>query len=64
MDINTMPDKKLEEMREKYTEKNERYKHFVNEETERTTTILNDINTEIKNREEFRKQLNEIFLTK
>jgi len=59
-----MPDKKLEEMREKYNEKNERYKHFVNEETERTTTILNDINTEIKNREEFRKQLNEIFLTK
>lgn len=64
MDIRVLPDDKLNDMLEKYTEKNERYKHFVNEETERSEIILNDINNEIKKREEFRKQLNETFLCK
>jgi hypothetical protein len=62
--IETMPDHKLSAMLEKYTEKNERYKFFVNEETERSEVKLNLIKEEIKKREEFRKQLNETFLCK
>ena len=57
MDISTLPDNKLKEMLEKYVEKNERYKHFVNEETERSEMKLIEINEELKNREEFRKRL-------
>ena len=38
--LRTLPDKKLEELLEKYTEKNTRYKHFVNEETDRTENIV------------------------
>jgi hypothetical protein len=57
MDIKVLPDKKLEELLEKYTEKNTRYKHFVNEETDRTENIVLAINTELKDREEQRKLL-------
>ena len=53
----TLPDKKLEELLEKYTEKNTRYKHFVNEETDRTDKIVLAINAELKDREEQRKLL-------
>jgi len=55
--LRTLPDKKLEELLEKYTEKNTRYKHFVNEETDRTENIVLSINTELKDREEQRKLL-------
>jgi hypothetical protein len=55
--LKTLPDKKLEELLEKYTEKNTRYKHFVNEETDRTENIVLAINTELKDREEQRKLL-------
>ena len=56
--LKTMPDKKLEELLEKYTEKNTRYKFFVNEETDRSENILIEINKELKEREEFRNLLN------
>jgi len=55
MDIRVLPDKKLEEMLEKYIEKNERYKHFVNEETDRAEQKVIEINEELKYREEQRK---------
>jgi hypothetical protein len=57
MDIRVLPDKKLEEMLEKYVEKSERYKHFVNEETDRTEKKVLEINQELKEREEQRKLL-------
>ena len=57
MDIRVLPDKKLEEMLEKYIEKNERYKHFVNEETDRAEQKVIEINEELKYREEQRKLL-------
>ena len=57
MDIRVLPDKKLEEMLEKYIEKNERYKHFVNEETDRSEQKVIEINEELKYREEQRKLL-------
>lgn len=57
MDIRVLPDKKLEEMLEKYTEKSERYKHFVNEETERAEKKVIEIHQELKEREEQRKLL-------
>lgn len=57
MDIRVLPDKKLEEMLEKYIEKNERYKHFVNEETDRSEKKVIEINEELKYREEQRKLL-------
>lgn len=57
MDIRVLPDKKLEEMLEKYIEKSERYKHFVNEETDRTEKKVLEINQELKDREEQRKLL-------
>ena len=55
--LRTIPDKKLEELLEKFTEKNTRYKHFVNEETDRTDKIVLAINAELKDREEQRKLL-------
>jgi hypothetical protein len=55
--LKTLPDKKLEELLEKYVEKNTRYKFFVNEETDRSETILIEINKELKEREEFRNLL-------
>ena len=57
MDIKVLPDKKLEEMLEKYIEKSERYKHFVNEETDRAEKKVLEINQELKEREEQRKLL-------
>lgn len=63
MDIRVLPDKKLEEMLEKYIEKSDRYKFFVNEETERTELKVIEINNELKKREEERKLLNHLFLT-
>jgi len=57
MDIRTLPDDKLKELLEKYIEKNERYKRFINEETDRTEEKLIEINNELKNREEFRHSL-------
>jgi hypothetical protein len=57
MDIRVLPDKKLEEMLEKYVEKSERYKHFVNEETDRTEKKVLEISQELKEREEQRKLL-------
>ena len=57
MNIITMPDDKLKELLEKYIEKNDRYKRFVNEETDRTEEKLIEINQELKSREEFRKGL-------
>lgn len=57
MDIRVLPDKKLEEMLEKYMEKSERYKHFVNEETDRTEKKVLEISQELKDREEQRKLL-------
>jgi len=63
MDIKVLPDKKLEEMLEKYGEKYERYKHFVNEETERAELKVNEIQTELMKREEERKLLHHVFLT-
>ena len=57
MDIRVLPDKKLEEMLEKYIEKSERYKHFVNEETDRVEQKVLEINQELKEREEQRKLL-------
>ena len=59
MDYNVLPDEKLNELLMKYVEKNERYKFFVNEETDRTEKKLIDINNELKRREEFRNQLKE-----
>jgi hypothetical protein len=44
-------------MLEKYVEKYERYKQFVNEETERAEEKVIEISNEIKSREEFRKNL-------
>lgn len=64
MDVSGLLDEQLKELHEKYTEKNERYKHFVNEETERSEMKLNEINDEIKKREEFKKQLTETFICK
>lgn len=57
MDIRVLPDKKLEEMLEKYIEKSDRYKHFVNEETDRTEQKVIEINEELKYREDQRKIL-------
>ena len=57
MDIRVLPDKKLEEMLEKYIEKNERYKQFVNEETDRSEKKVIEINEELKYREEQRRLL-------
>jgi hypothetical protein len=57
MDIRVLPDKKLEELLEKYVEKSERYKHFVNEETDRAEKKVLEINQELKDREEQRKLL-------
>jgi len=57
MDIRVLPDKKLEELLEKYVEKSERYKHFVNEETDRVEKKVLEINQELKDREEQRKLL-------
>jgi hypothetical protein len=57
MDIKVLPDKKLEELLEKYIEKSDRYKHFTNEETERTEEKVLKINEELKYREEQRKLL-------
>jgi hypothetical protein len=57
MNIITMPDDKLKELLEKYIEKSDRYKRFVNEETDRTEEKLIEINQELKSREEFRKGL-------
>jgi hypothetical protein len=57
MDIRVLPDKKLEEMLEKYIDKSERYKHFVNEETDRTEKKVLEISQELKEREEQRKLL-------
>jgi hypothetical protein len=57
MDFSVLPDKKLEELIEKYVEKSERYKLFVNEETDRTEQKLIKINNELKKREEFRRTL-------
>lgn len=54
MDISNLPDTKLNDMLEKYVEKYERYKFFVNEETERSENKLIEINNELKRREEFR----------
>jgi hypothetical protein len=52
-----LPDEKLKELIEKYVEKSERYKLFVNEETDRTEQKLIKINNELKKREEFRRTL-------
>ena len=60
MSLNTLPDDKLKELLEKYIEKNERYKKFVNEETERSEKKLIEINHELNTREEFRKRLKTI----
>lgn len=57
MDFRVLPDKKLEEMLEKYIEKNDRYKHYHNEETERSEQKVLEINEELKYREEQRKLL-------
>jgi hypothetical protein len=57
MDFRVLPDKKLEELLEKYMEKSDRYKHFVNEETYRTEKKVLEINQELKDREEQRKLL-------
>ena len=57
MDIKVLPDKKLEELLEKYVEKSERYKHFVNEETHHAEKKVLEISQELKEREEQRKLL-------
>ena len=57
MDFRVLPDKKLEELLEKYIEKSDRYKHFVNEETDRVEQKVTEINEELKYREEQRKLL-------
>lgn len=57
MDIRILPDKKLEEMLEKYIDKSERYKHFVDEETDITEKKVLEISQELKEREEQRKLL-------
>jgi len=57
MNFSTLPDEKLKELIEKYVEKSERYKLFVNEETDRTEQKLIKINNELKKREEFRRTL-------
>jgi hypothetical protein len=57
MDIKVLPDKKLEELLEKYIDKSDRYKHFTNEESERTEEKVLKINEELKYREEQRKLL-------
>lgn len=54
------PDISIEKEIEKYVEKSERYKFFVNEETERTELKLKRLRDELHYREEFRKQLKEI----
>jgi len=53
----SMPDDKLKLLLEKYTEKLDRYKNFVNEETDRTEDKLLFISNELKSREDFRKNL-------
>jgi len=55
--INMLPDKTLEVLLEKYTEKNTRYKHFVNEESDRADKMVLMINEELKGREIFRNLL-------
>ena len=57
MNFSMLPDEKLKELIEKYVEKSERYKLFVNEETDRTEQKLIKINNELKKREEFRRTL-------
>jgi hypothetical protein len=57
MDFNVLPDEKLEELLMKYVEKSERYKFFVNEETDRTEQKVLDIHNELKRREEFRNSM-------
>lgn len=57
MDLRTLPDDKLKLLLEKYIEKNDRYKRFINEETDRTEEKLIEINNELKSREEFRQSL-------
>ena len=54
------PDISIEKEIEKYTEKNERYKFFVNEETERTEIKLKRLKDELHYREKFRQQLKEL----
>jgi hypothetical protein len=58
MSIHTLPDKKINELIEKYIEKSTRYKLCVNEETDRTEQMLIELNNELKNREEFRMLMN------
>ena len=55
--INMLPDKTLETLLEKYTEKNERYKHFVNEESDRADKMVLMISAELKERREHRSLL-------
>jgi hypothetical protein len=55
--INMLPDKTLETLLEKYTEKNERYKHFVNEESDRSDKMVIMISEELKARKEQRSLL-------
>jgi predicted flavoprotein YhiN len=55
--INMLPDKTLETLLEKYTEKNERYKHFVNEESDRADKMVLMISAELKEREDQRRLL-------
>ena len=55
--INMLPDKTLEVLLERYTEKNTRYKHFVNEESDRADKMVLMINEELKEREIFRNLL-------
>ena len=55
--INMLPDKTLEVLLEKYTEKNERYKHFVNEESDRADKMVLMISAELKEREDQRRLL-------
>jgi hypothetical protein len=57
--INMLPDKTLEVLLERYTEKNTRYKHFVNEESDRADKMVLMINEELKERERFRNLIQE-----
>ena len=50
MEINNYTDKQLEELREKYSEKQERYNKMFNEATERNQKILFYIEKELLNR--------------
>jgi hypothetical protein len=50
MEINNYTDKQLEELREKYSEKQERYNKIYNEATERNQKILFYIEKELLNR--------------